>query len=59
MEFHERSRSRYGATKPVSQLVSVTDTPTTWTTFSAPETGESFRIRFQGVSTWDYGTGAK
>jgi len=32
--------------------------PNAWRTFSAPATGESFRVRFEGVSTWDYGTGA-
>ena len=33
--------------------------PNAWRTFSSPETGESFRIRFEGVSDWDYGTGAQ
>jgi len=33
--------------------------PNAWTTFSSPETGDSFRIRFEGVSDWEYGTGAR
>ena len=33
--------------------------PNAWRTFSSPETGESFRIRYEAVSDWDYGTGAQ
>ena len=33
--------------------------PQAWRTFTAVDTGESFRIRFEGVSTWDYGSGAQ
>ena len=33
--------------------------PKAWRTFTAVETGESFRVRLAAVSTWDYGAGAR
>ena len=33
--------------------------PNAWRTFTAVETGASFRVRYQGVSKWDYGAGAQ
>jgi hypothetical protein len=32
--------------------------PNAWRTWSAPETGQSFRTRLDAVSRWDYGAGA-
>ena len=33
--------------------------PNAWRTFTAVDSGNSFRIRYQGVSKWDYGAGAQ